>query len=707
MNLTFHIQSDVELFGGLNDKARGIVRRRLRALGHVHQLVLAGSSVSAACRTAAASFSGQRGFSPERLNDLYVQFCVAGDWKILVDKAVAGPRWQSGMGAKKVPDAALDYFSEQWALNQRDKFKTVYAAALRQLERWRAGDDSQRIPGYNSPPQAADGSLTGLPPGWTYGNLKNAANKRVSKFTRKLIQRGPRDASQHGPFILTTRAGTEVGQFTIIDDEKEDFKVIAFGQSVELWGYHALDLCSGRNIMAGFKPAFRLSPDDVKQHLKEREVIWLLVAKYTNVGYRVAGETIVCEKSSATVREREEAILRDFGLPIQVRRGPAGGGPGIDALFTGPGAGNPRWKAPLESWFNLLRNRTAGLLEFPGQTGSYSSGLPSPEGLPGLERDALAILRLAKDLPAERAQKMRMGMFNFIEAINRLHDLIDLINLRVDHDLEGWRKLGNFVTEWRPSKLMPWLPEEKLMLLQNGEADAVAAVLASDPALKRERPLSPTEAFERGLQIVPHRKMPLAVAATLMAEIEGKESPPVKNGVVSIECPELDPDEPLHYGLVRRDGRGVEEPLRNDEKFTARVNQVDPRVVWLYGANGEFKGIARRYDRVSRTDEKALHRAFVAKRQYLAPQIADARRLAGAVTRAAIARDQNNLDALGVTAEKQRNRNLRNFDGDASELVEAGGTTFDGGASVPASRTDDVAVPHDSMDDDFSPEGLL
>ncbi|MDE2098207.1 MAG: hypothetical protein KGL39_13210 [Patescibacteria group bacterium] len=653
MNLAFKISDDIELFGTLNDRARRIVHARLRVLANVHDLVMAGHSVSGACRSAAASYGAARGFSPERLNDLYVQFRAAGDWKILVDRAVAGPRWQSSLGAKNVPDAAMDYFAEQWVLNQRDKFRTVYGRILKQLERWRAGDESQRIPGYDSPPAAADGSLTGLPPGWTYGNLKTAVNKRASKFTRKLVQRGPKDASQHGPMILSTRAGTEVGQFTIIDDEKEDFKVIAFGQSCELWGYHALDLCAGKNIMAGFKPAFRLTEDGVKHHLREREVIWLLVAKYTNIGYRAAGETIICEKSSATVREREEAILRDFGLPIKVQRGPAGGGPGINALFTGPGAGNPRWKAPLESWFNLLRNHTAGLLDFPGQTGSYSSGLPSPEGLPGLERDALAILKLAKTLPPDRAQKMRMGMFNFIEAINRLHDLIDLINLRTDHDLEGWRKLGNFVSEWRPSKIVPWLPEEKLLQLQNGEAAAVAAVLSLDPALKRERPLSPTEAFERGLRSVPHRKMPLAVAAMLMAEIEGAECPPVKNGVVSVECPELDPDEPLRYGLTRRDGNGTEEPLRNDERYMTRVNHVDPRQVWLYGANGEFKGVARRYDRVGRTDEKALHRAFAAKRQYLAPQIADARRLAGAVTRAAIARDENNLDAMSSRLHPQ------------------------------------------------------
>jgi hypothetical protein len=480
--------------------------------------------------------------------------------------------------------------------------------------------------------------------------------------------------------ILSTRAGTEIGQYTIIDDEKQDFKVVGFGQTCELWGYHALDLCAGKNLVRGFKPALR-GEDDVKQHLREREVIFLLVSKYTTIGYRAAGETIICEKSAATVREREEAIIRDFGLPIKVQRGPAGGGPGIDALFTGPGGGNPRWKAPLESWFNLLRNRAAGLLEFPGQTGSYSSGLPSPEGLPGLERDALAILRLAKYLPEERISRLRMGMLNFIEAIARLHDLIELINLRTDHNLEGWRDLGNFIVEWRPSRLMPWMPEEKLLSLANGEAAAVSAVLAHDPGLKRERPLSPTEAYDRASATVVFKKMPLAVAATMMAEIEGVESRPVKNGLLSIECPELDPEEPLHYGLVRRDGRGTEEPLRTDEKYLTRVNHVDPSHVWLYGAAGEFKGVAKRCPRVKRDDPEALHRAWAAKRQYLAPQIADARQLAGAVTRAAIARDTNNAEVLNtrkpLTASEKESAAFVKAEGrEAAEdiLAPAGGT---------------------------------
>lgn len=639
MSLSFVIHQDAEKFAELNDRAQRLVLRRLRALRIIHRHALAGSA-NAGCKEVAGMSPGVRGWNAASLHALYKKFREArGDWRSLVDSAIAGPKWRNGMETQNLPPAFVDYLAQQWSLNQRDKFRAIYSRLILRLERWRAGDETCAIPGFDSPPMADDKSVVGLPPGWTEGNLRIAAKARVGKFTRRLIQQGPRAASNLAPMILSTREGKEPGQFIILDDSWEDFKVLAFGQTVRLLGFHALDLVSGANIMRGYKPALR-DENDVMQGLKEREMIFLLVGLFTTIGYRTAGTTLVAEKGTATVRDREEQIFHDFGLPIKVRRGPAGGGPGIPALFTGPGGGNPRWKAPLESWFNLQRNASAGLLEFPGQQGSYSSGLPMPEGLPGLERDTKLLLKLAQKLPLERAELLRHGMLSHSEAILRLHELVELINCRTDHSLEGWRRCGHIITEWRPSVTAGWQSEQKLLEYQNGEAAALAAVLASNPALKRERNLSPREVFDRGN----FTKLPLGVAAVMMAQIDaGKDAEQiVKRGVLEVPCSEIDPDEPLRFGLTRRDGRGTEEPLRDDEKYLVRVNPVNPRFAYLYNADGSFAGCSENYGRVDRENESALHAAFARKRQALAPLIEDARRLSGPITRADINRTAHN-----------------------------------------------------------------
>jgi len=674
----FEICTRVEAFGELNFRAQNIVRRRLRAMRKIHRLCRNGSSVAAAARQVAGEHSTTRGWSHQTLTALYQSFTESkGDWTILIDRSVAGRKWQDIMAAQGLPDAFVDFLAQEWALNQRDKFKAIYTKLLLRLERWQCDGGKANspftIPGYDVAPQADAQSATDLPAGWHYSNLLTAAKKRLPKFTRRLVQRGPSAAAQLAPMILSTREGLEVGQYIVLDDSWEDFKVMAFGQTVRLLGFHTLDLFSGKNMMRGYKPALR-DENEVMQGLKNREMIFLLTGYLTTIGFRPAGTTFIGEKGTANVPDWILQIFHDFGLPIKMERGPAGGGPGLDSLFTGPGGGNPRWKAPLESWFNLQRNASASLLEFPGQVGSYSSGLPMPEGLPGLERDTKLVLSLARTLPLERATMMRCAMLNFTEAVARLHDLVELINCRTDHALEGWRRCGHVVTEWRAHGSAMWQPMEKLLQFQNGELAAISAVLANDASLKRERNLSPAEVFERGSAGL--RKMPTTVAAVMLAQIESDAEPVVKKGLIEVPCREVDPDEPLRFGLVRRDGRGTSEPLKDGEKYLVRVNPVAPQRAWLYNADGSFAGCADNYGRAGREDESALHRQFAAKRQYLAPMIADARRLTGSITRADIERNAGNAIAADLRkpvteTEKETARMVRSEGEQAAQDILA------------------------------------
>lgn len=665
-------KADLDMFAGLNVRTREVVTFRLAAMRRIHKAVNSGKTQMAICRKIASEFHGERGWSAKNLMTLYKAYADSGyNWRALVDAAKAGEAWQNvGLANALLPDAFLDYLAQQWAQKQRDKFKSTYARLLLQFDRWRHGDKSAAIPGYDDPPEIDPESKRNVPRGWTYDNLLRAVKPRVSKFSRKLVQIGPKAASQLGPKILTTRADLAVGQYYILDDSWNDFKVIAFGQACRLLSFHVLDLFSGCNIARGYKPALK-DEREVETRLKEQEMVWLLVKLLTTDGYHPAGCTIICEKGTATIREREEEIFQNCldGL-IKVQRGPMGGGPGIAAQFTGPHGGNPRWKAPLESWFNLLRNRTDDLLEFPGQTGS-NSRLNAPEGLPGLEKDNLALMRAARALPADRAELLRLGLLSHTDAIFKLDAITEVINCRIDHALEGWREAGHFIEEFRLNPQMRWEPMTRLLDYDPVEREAVATLIRNSSSLLRNRALSPREVFDAGRPQL--TRIPLSVAALLMDDLIGLECT-VKNSCLELSWAEAGPGE-LTYGLTRRDGRGVQTPLRDDEKFLVRINPLDPRVCWLYQADGSFAGIAPHYSRVSRADASQLQHAFAAKKQALAPLIAEGRRLAANITQAATDRAAHNASIFGpapTTEDRQALKESRRQGPAAADDILAG-----------------------------------
>lgn len=652
----------------LNPRARKLVQRRLRAMAIIHRAKARTGSVFPACQQIAAQFHMERGWSAKRLHALYLSFCESGDWRTLVDAAIAGPAWQNSLTPGGLPVAFLHFLAQKLAGKQRGKFASAYSSLLLQLERWRGGDPSAAVPGYAEPPQGV--GVRDLPAGWTYGNLQRAVKPHLSKFAGKHIRIGPKAASSYGPQIPGTRVGLSVGRYYILDDSWNDAKVTAYNQTARLLSFHALDLLSACNIARGYKPAIK-DANDIEQRLREKEIVWLVVKLLTEQGYLGSGTVIICEKATATIRERERRILADCGIPITVEDGPAGGGPGISALFTGPGGGNPRWKAPLESWFNLLRNRTDDLLEFPGQTGSMSR-INQPEGLPGLEKDTLALMRAARSLTPERAELLRLGMLPLHEAIFKYDAITEVINCRIDHDLEGWRDCGHFINEFRlpltpGSALSPlsasggegqgerwhngltrWMPTERLLDFDPSEREAIAAVLKNssnscNSCLSRERALSPREVFDAGRDRL--TKLPIAVASLLMEELPGSEEI-VRNCQLSISVPEVDPDAPLKFGLMRRDGQGTQTPLRNEEKYLVRVNPLSPNVAWLYDAKNKPCGVVPYYGKVGRDNPEQLKRAFAAKKQALRPLVEEAHRLAAPIIQAETERHAHNARVL-------------------------------------------------------------
>ena len=616
-------------------------------------------SVHAGCKAVAARFDGRPGWSAKRLETQFHAYRRSADWTVLVDRAKAGRDWWVSVADTHLPTLPprfVEHWKSRCAQNQRDKARSAWTGMVNQWRRWRAGDASAAIPGYQAAP--CPNAKTDLPDGWSYGNLMRFVPTR---FERKLIQIGPKAAAAFRPRVLATRVGLAVGQYVMADDYWHDFGVLAprARRSSRLLQFHLLDLASGCNVDRGFKPALEDEMSGVEERLKEREMLFLLAHFLGEYGYRKEGTTLICEAGTATVREKDERLLADLtGGLVRVERGPCSGAAAFAGMFGGRSGGNPCFKASLESWGNLGHNMMAGVLQFPGQTGS-NSRVNLPEPLHGRERHARMLAEAMVGMPVEQAERLRLDYLRYAEAITLVNQVTDAINARTDHELEGWRECGHVTTEWRHDVDTPWLPLERLLGIQDPEKrQRIADYVNSVPNLTRERALSPAEVWRRGSR--DFVKLPPHAAAMLLGEVEGREVI-IRNNMIELMVPEVSPDEPIHYEPVIRDGSGPERRLRQDSKWLARVNPLSPGRLFVYDAKGGFVGTCPRWDRVSRADTEGLRRAFGRANHAEAELVAEARAIAAPIIKAELEKRRHNARVLAdghhgprVTAEDRR-----------------------------------------------------
>ncbi len=624
-------------FVRLSDEARDLVIARLAAM----QTIAKAKSVEEGVKEVASANPGRRGFGQGTIRNCWFRFKLKnGYWVALLDRALAGPAWWGeDADGEELTQAFREHLGTLWSRRQRGKFRAAYSEKLiPQWRRWRAGDASAAIPGYQTCPEP--NPLTDLPDGWTEGNLRRIARAEASIAARKLVNIGPKSGQQYTYKIPKTREGVEVGQILFPDDCWNDFRITWQGKGSRIISLHMLDLASGCNPIRGHKPTCE-DERGVEQRLKEKEMIFLLDAYFSTHGYHPAGTEIYCEKSTATVRPEDESMLEILtDGKIKIRRGPMGGGPGISGLFTGPGGGNPNWKAPLESWFNLLHNRCDDMIDFPGQAGK-NSRLDKPEGLELMERTDEALHRALQVLTPERQKLIKFNLLQYEHAAPAIDSMCEVINTRRDHKLNQWAACGNIIPAFRLTETTPWIPWTELDRLTPDQQAHVQFLLRQNPRLCGEINLSPREVFNRGagklIKFNPSQR------ALLLAKLEGKEKSVSKGGLLELELPEIDQRNPVRYGPVWRDFDGNEVALRHGDKYLTRVNGFKPKSVWLYNAAGGFVGIAAaRLNAAGYHDAEALNEHHKAKSKQFAPILAEARKIAAPInTRASEIVDNN------------------------------------------------------------------
>lgn len=488
--------------------------------------------------------------------------------------------WRALIDLRKAPATrGLDpAFVEWWCgvvISNKRKIAPAYRYFVRLYE---VGD---AIPGI--PPGLSRASL---PRGYSEDNLRRIA---PDKFELKAARIGRNAAADLRPLVLSTRVGMEVGQRYVFDDLWHDFEVMVLGQRTpsRLLQLHVHDVFSGCQFTRGIKPRIEDPESGKSVGLKLKEMMFLTVHCLSVYGYHPGGTVLMVENGTAAItKEEEELIYRITGGLVTVQRASMQGLSAFAGQYCGRAKGNFRFKACLESLGNLIHNETANALEFPGQTGS-NSRINCPEELHGQQRHLDLLVRVMVNLPPKMQAMLMLPMLEARQATNLVNEVMERINRREDHDLEGYVEAGLTTIDFEVPGVGV-ITGRKVMELPPEKRAAVVAV-----ATPTARKLSPREVFDGGrgklVRLRPEQ------TALLLASIEPRKVK-VSGHIIEFQDADISPS-PLRY---------LAHHFRNGDEFGVVVNPLSPEEAHLYTSGGKWVGTVEAWQRISHLDADGL-----------------------------------------------------------------------------------------------------
>lgn len=514
--------------------------------------------------------------------------------------------WKAIVNRSKIPDdRGLDrefiaYWQGLCKQNGR-KCAPAYREFVRQFHA------SEPIPGID-----ATVSRRKLPLGFGYDNL---IRHRPSDFELAAARIGRTAAADCRPKLFLTRAGMSVGQRIIFDDLWHDFKVVTLGQRrpMRLLQLHALDLFSACNFARGLKPRLEDEVTGKSVGLKENEMLFLVAHVLAEYGFHPDGCVLMVEHGTAAIREELERLLFELTAGrVTVDRSGIEGAAAFGGQYGGVSKGNFRFKAALESSGNLIHNETANLIRFPGQTGS-NSRVNKPEELHGRERHADALIKAIAALPPERAAVLRLPFLEVNQAKWLVEEVMERINCRTDHDLEGWLAAGLTTMDFEIPDIGV-ISAQKFLAMPEEKQLALKSIATPHP-----RKMSPREVFDAGrgrlIRLRPEQ------TAMLLRDVAGREVSVGNDHLIEFDDETISPA-PLRF-LAHHFAPG--------DKFKAVVNPMSPHTAHLFDSRGCWIGVVDAWQTIRRDDVDGLNRQLGAARkvesELLAPLAATGARM--------------------------------------------------------------------------------
>lgn len=542
-------------------------------------------------------------------------------WRALGWTALLRKRWRNAYLAEAQPaDDFLEFVAQLWKpLCERSQRCT--AAAYRSLFHdylgagklikgykadwrgiWRAEHKGMQVPARCP---YKPGVRNAHPRGWSQRNLYRLAPDRYERTAARI---GMGAAGDYLPKIPTTRVGLPFGRVLVIDDMFHDVKVRLLGNRepqivVEL---RALELLTGSCYAWGCKPV-REREDGTREHLRETFMRYLIAEVFCRRGYCPDGVLICGEHGTARLPAPLMATLHRWGGDsIVFDAGAIVDTPLTKGLFSGRGRGNFRFKAALESAWNLLKNDLALL---PGQKGADPAH--APEDLPNRVRHDKALMRICHAMIAERPQLVEQlrGVFppyhQYAEAIGLVYDRIEN---RHDHHLEGFEECGFVKSMWRAGRKDLWKPESMLDEMSPESAEHIRALIRSDPKQHSDlQVMSPAEAADYCRERSQLVRFPDAAVPEILGPELGDVERVQEDDAIYIADKYI-PNKRYQVAPIVLTIDGRKQLLPRGSTWLVHINPFDGRQAYISTPDQRFVGVAPVLVAGSRIDTDALRR---------------------------------------------------------------------------------------------------
>ncbi|MGE9266815.1 MAG: helix-turn-helix domain-containing protein, partial [Verrucomicrobiales bacterium] len=383
-----------------------------------------------------------------------------------------------------LPELFKSYVKGLYDTHQReDDGLEVQRLLMDQLHLWRAtGDPKYAIPGYQSPP--ADHPEHDHPAGWSPRNIHRL---KPTKYQRKAIKIGAKEAAADLPPVLTTRHGSAYLSRILFDDQDYD-NLIADGH-LALSGittasrpvsFNALDFYTATHLDNHLRIEYKDPATGKKKTLTSQEFQWFGLHILQTEGYRtddLGTEFIGEHKTAAFWKNKQmtafggehsfaDAISRVTNGHVRCNVSGLFNGPLFADLYFRPqSTGNFKFKTWIESAFRLLRTYMQAL---PGPTGSIQR-FNGPAELHGIQqREKQLLTAIAEHLDPHHASLIKHELLSVQQFAELIHAVYRALNHRTEHQLEAWHQCGFTRDLWRPSvESQHWFTNDELATISD------------------------------------------------------------------------------------------------------------------------------------------------------------------------------------------------------------------------------------------------
>lgn len=554
-----------------------------------------------------------------------------GDPMALIDRRYRQAQNRSRTG--------LPRFITYWhgLCTQCQRYGGIPAARLQLLKNWT--ERAEIIPGYED----WEGWPL-IPSGWSLRNLQRIAPDKLETIA---LKQGICAAAPQLAQVLATRAGLWLGSHFLFDDVWLDLYVLSGrdkGQPLQLG---CLEYYTAKRVCWGQKIRCRNEETGKMIHLNQQDMRCLLALWGATIGYSPRGTTLVVENGTAAIpKEIEELLATASGGLIKVdRSGISGVRQTLKNGFSGRGVGNPRHKAALESFHNLLHNR---LCHLPAATGHDRT---PPETLHGLLKEEDQLIKAADHLEPQKQHLIRHYMLTMPELCDALAQIVAEINARTNHNLEGWERCGFMIEELRLSPTSPWTPANQVHPSMADQIIRTACETGAD--LIRRRKMSPTEAWTYEESKTPNAliKLPPWCICQILGQ-DMARTIKVTGPYIRIKDQSIQSEELIYEARTITTSGAIRE-LPNGS-YIGYINPFNPVELFVTSPTGKIIGTAHLVQRVCTADVHAVEQAMGKAAGRRAQQL-EYSRIIGAKTEAHILRTRTHnkrlIDGAPVTAD--------------------------------------------------------